>query len=102
MSLKSRSRMISFRLSPEEYNQFRDLCLTQGIRSVSELARAAVNRLVHDPDPSRATNEAIESRVTSLEDQIRALSLELRRLKQMSNGSAAHHSEALSAANGAS
>jgi len=85
MPLKARSRMISFRLSVEEYDQFRDLCLDQGIRSVSELARAAVNRLIHDPDPLNATNEAIASRVTSLEDQIRTLSLELRRLKQPDN-----------------
>ncbi len=72
--------MISFRLSAEEYNQFRELCYAQGIRSVSELARAAVSKLVKDPDPVQMTSQAIETRITSLEGQIQILTLELRRL----------------------
>ena len=81
MPILSRSKMISFRLSAEEYDQFRELCFTQGIRSVSELARAAVNKLIQDPDPVHVRKEALESRVGNLEGQVQILTLELRRLK---------------------
>lgn len=100
MPIKARSKMISFRLSAEEYDHFRELCYSQGIRSVSELARAAVNRLVRDPDPLHAAGEAMESRVANLEAQLQTLALELRRIKQP-NG-AVHSHDRLAAARGAS
>jgi hypothetical protein len=93
--------MISFRLSPEEYEHFRELCLTQGIRSVSEMARAAVNKLAQDPDLAHATGEALESRVSNLEGQLQVLAVELRRL-QHTNGNAANGSATRAAAPGVS
>jgi hypothetical protein len=78
--------MISFRLSPEEYQHFRDFCLTQGTRSFSEMARAAVNKLAQDPEAANATNGAVESRLRNLEGRVQVLAAELRRL---SNGDAA-------------
>ena len=100
MPIKARSKMISFRLSAEEYEHFRELCFAQGVRSVSELARAAVNRLIHDPDPEHATAEALETRVASLEAQLQTVILELRRLKQTS--STVHTHDGRTAARGAS
>ena len=41
MSLK-RSKMVSFRLSPEEYTKFRQVCAAKGVRSISDLARVAM------------------------------------------------------------
>jgi hypothetical protein len=72
--------MISFRLTAEEYDRFRELCFTHGIRSVSEMARTAINMLLQHP--SRAPHESLESRVTELEGRLHMLSLELRRLNQ--------------------
>jgi ribbon-helix-helix CopG family protein len=46
MALESRSRMISFRLTDEEYDRFRRLCVSRGLRNVSELVRTAVNQLI--------------------------------------------------------
>jgi hypothetical protein len=100
MPIKARSKMISFRLSAEEYDHFRELCFSQGIRSVSELARAAVNRLICDPDPVHAAGEALETRLTNVEAQLQTLALELRRMKQP-NG-AVHNRDGLAAARGAS
>jgi len=100
MPIKARSKMISFRLSAEEYEHFRELCYSQGIRSVSELARAAVNRLARDPDPVHASGEALETRVTNLEAQLQTLALELRRIRQP-NG-VVHTHDGLAAARGAS
>ena len=95
MPILARSKMISFRLSAAEYDQFRELCFSQGIRSVSELARAAVNKLIQDPDSAHAGNEALESRVSNLEGQVHILTHELRRLKQ-TNGSSMPHVNAAS------
>ena len=78
MSIESRSRMISFRLTQDEYEKFRRVCFTHGIKSVSEMARAAINLLLQDP--ARAPNEAIESRVAELEARVHMLFLELKRL----------------------
>jgi hypothetical protein len=78
MSIESRSRMISFRLTQDEYEKFRRVCFTHGIKSVSEMARAAINMLLQEPE--RAPNEAIESRVAELEARVHMLFLELKRL----------------------
>lgn len=70
--------MISFRLTAEEYNRFRELCFAHGIRSVSEMARAAINLLLQQP--SRAPQESLESRISELEGRFHMLYLELKKL----------------------
>ena len=70
--------MISFRLTAEEYDRFRELCFTQGIRSVSEMARAAINLLLQQP--ARVPEESLESRVAELEGRLHLLSLEIKKL----------------------
>ena len=47
--LKPRSRMISVRLSEDEYSALRQLCSETGARSVSDLTRDAVRELVNGP-----------------------------------------------------
>lgn len=71
--------MISFRLSAEEYERFRRLCSTSGTRSVSELARAAINSLLKHP--TDAPSEALESRVKELEGRMNMLHSEFRKLQ---------------------
>jgi Ribbon-helix-helix protein, copG family len=72
--------MISFRLSAEEYDRFRELCSSLGSRSVSELARAAIHSLLNQTPP--ATGEGLECRVTELEGRVHMLGLEFRKLRQ--------------------
>jgi hypothetical protein len=72
--------MISFRLTAEEYEKFRDLCFTHGVGSISEMARAAINMLVQQP--ARAPQEALEYRVAELEGRMHLLALELKKLNQ--------------------
>jgi hypothetical protein len=74
--------MISFRLTAEEYERFRELCYSNGIRSVSEMARAAINLMLSQP--ARAPREALETRVSELESRLHLLSLEIRKLNQHS------------------
>ena len=45
--VKPRSRMISVRLSEEEYSALRRLCLVTGARSVSDLTRDAMRMLLN-------------------------------------------------------
>jgi hypothetical protein len=45
--LKPRTRMISVRLSEEEYSALRRLCLVTGARSVSDLTRDAMRVLLN-------------------------------------------------------
>ncbi len=80
MSVESRSRMISFRLTAEEYDRFRELCYSNGIRSVSEMARAAINLMLSQP--KRAPHEALETRVSELESRLHLLSQEVKKLHQ--------------------
>jgi hypothetical protein len=44
--LKRRSRLVSFRVSEDEYQKLYNVCLAVGARSVSDVARQAVGRLV--------------------------------------------------------
>ena len=75
MSFESRSRMVSFRLTEEEYDRLRDLCFTNGVRSVSEMARAALNQLLRQP--ARVQQETVECRLADLEGRVQMLALEL-------------------------
>jgi len=40
--LRSRTRLVTFRMDPEEYAALRRVCVTTGARSISEFAREAV------------------------------------------------------------
>jgi hypothetical protein len=53
--LRSRSRLVTFRLDPEEYAALRRVCLSTGARSMSEFAREAVLAGVDAGNASRGT-----------------------------------------------
>ena len=48
---KSRRRLISFRLSEEEYEALQRLCAAQGARSLSDFVRSSVCTLLQTRDP---------------------------------------------------
>ena len=71
--------MISFRLSPEEYHRLRETCELQGIRSLSDLARTAMQELIASgwqPVP-------LSDEVRDLRDRVRTLSLQMDRLSTL-------------------
>lgn len=74
MLLKPRVRMVSFRLSEEEYDGLKNRCLSEGARSVSELARSTVCRLLGSTNGSP---------VMTLEKRVEELDLEIKRLSQL-------------------
>lgn len=71
--------MLSVRLSVAEYERFREMCSSCGTRSVSELARAAINSMLNRAAPSR--QETLEYRVAELEGRVNMLRLELKQLR---------------------
>src|SRR5262245_2566785 len=44
--LKRRTKLVSFRLSDEEYKELQGACVAEGARSISDFARAALQRSV--------------------------------------------------------
>lgn len=73
--------MVSFRLSPEEYRKLNDACELQGLGSISELARIAlqrmvVNGIVHLP----AEETSLAAEITELQQRVQSLSADIDRL----------------------
>ncbi len=77
---KTRTRMVSFRLSEDEYERLKELSITECARSVSDFARAALCKL-----PSANGESAVTAapRIEKLEDTVRQLKVELRQLRQL-------------------
>lgn len=85
--LKRRNRMVSFRLSEDEYAGLRNVCLTEGARSVSDLARDAVHRLIGKNGASAEVQ--LQTTVQTLAGRMEELDREVKRLAQMVEGRAA-------------
>ena len=78
--LDRRSKMVSFRLSPREYQRLQNACAQYGVRSVSELARAAMDHIIRSaPAPANGSGHWRDE-VSELRDRVRNLSTELERL----------------------
>ena len=95
--LKRRSRMISFRVSEDEYAGLKNLCVHEGARSVSDMARDAVHRLIANHSWQ---NHQLETVVQVLQVKIEALDMEVKRLGMALNGSASTRSGATRNNNG--
>jgi Arc/MetJ-type ribon-helix-helix transcriptional regulator len=70
-----KNKMITFRLTAAEYDHCRDLCETGGFRSVSSLARAAIDLLLQQP--ARPHDITLEARIAALEARLNQLTQEL-------------------------
>jgi hypothetical protein len=77
MSLK-RSKMVSFRLSPEEYSRFREVCAVKGIRSISDLARVAMMTIASQ----EIEIDPLCDQVRDIRQQVQSISMELDRIEQ--------------------
>ena len=87
--------MISFRVSEDEYAGLKNLCINEGARSVSDMARDAVHRLIAHQSRSNNQpwpNNQLETVVQVLQGRIEALDLEVKRLGKALNGQAPTHS----------
>lgn len=91
--IKRRSKMVSFRLSDEEYRDLLMLCEQRGSRSISDLARDAVfNLLISGHGHPKvnghghahaADGSIIEHKVHVLDGRMQELDREVRRLADL-------------------
>lgn len=72
--------MISFRLSEDEYASLRQVCENEGARSVSDLARDAVHRLI-----VKDTQSDVELTLRELQGRLDTLDLQVQRLSIAAN-----------------
>lgn len=80
MPLEARTQMVSFRLTPDERDRFRELCLANGLPSISEMARIAIKMMFGNPRAS--ANLGVEFRVAELETRVAFLFAEIRKLSR--------------------
>ena len=79
--LTRRDKVISIRLSNEEYDQLQSLCAAQGGNSISELARNGMRLLLSQEIQSGPA--AMESRVNHMQDRVTTLDREVARLSNV-------------------
>ena len=75
--LKRRSRMVSFRLSEEEYEGLKHICIAVGARSLSDVARDAVKQMIENGSSPRrdlsAELELLTQRMEALDHEVKRL-----------------------------
>ena len=92
---KKRSRIVSFRLSDEEYDSLKSVTASRGARSVSEFTRSVACNLSTNGNGS----EKIEDSLRLLNDRMEALDQRIRTLtevlgeKNATNSTNFHESE---------
>jgi hypothetical protein len=79
--LTRRNKVISIRLSDEEFDQLQNLCVTKGAESISELARNGMKLLLSQETQSGPA--AVESRVNQMQDRVTTLDREVARLSNV-------------------
>lgn len=77
--LKPRERLVYFRVSEDEFRQFVSVCEQAGARSVSDLARSAVQRLIAEGLRQREGQE-IDDKMRRLERLIAEVTEQLQLL----------------------
>ena len=80
---KPKTKMISVRISEDDYLLLKDKHESQGIRSVSALARAALHNAIHHPNGKPVD---LEAEVGILDHKLAALQREVSRLARVVAG----------------
>ena len=81
---KRRTRIVSFRLSEDEYDQIRAVCIANGVRSISDFARAATRHwALNLPNESE---DLIRTKMLRLDEKISELDGKFRKLNQLLEG----------------
>jgi hypothetical protein len=75
-----KSRIISLRLSEEEYESLKSRYAAHGVRSLSEFARDAMHRMLAGDHPGGV---GIETRVQALDGRLAVLANEVSRLSRV-------------------
>lgn len=82
--LRPRSRIVSIRMSEEEFSTLRRICATTGARSVSDLAREAMRGLLNggiQQDASDAAKSEYFAQMKDLEQKVEKLTADIASFK---------------------
>jgi hypothetical protein len=93
--INQRTRIVSFRLSEDEYQKLADSFPGQGARSVSDLVRVALVRLSGNGGGDPASDS-----LHSLSRQLRRLEREVKRMSEVLEQSGRPHSRAQASGRG--
>jgi len=77
--LKPRERLVYFRITEDEFHQFANVCEQEGARSISDLARSAVQRLIAESNKERKGQD-LAPKMQSLEKLIAEVTAQLQML----------------------
>ncbi len=77
--IKRRTKMVSIRLLDDEYRQLKELCESLGARSVSDLAREAMFRML---TPNSPPPRDLEDRVRNLDQKVDRLGAQMEALEK--------------------
>jgi DNA-binding transcriptional regulator GbsR (MarR family) len=77
--LKPRERLVYFRITEDEFHQFASVCEQEGARSISDLARSAVQRLITECNRAHEA-EGLAPKMESLEKMIAEVTAQLQML----------------------
>lgn len=80
--LKPRERLVYFRITEDEFHQFAGVCEQAGARSISDLARNAVQRLIAEGDREREV-EGLAPKMQHLEKLIAEVTEQLQMLTNL-------------------
>ena len=86
--LKRRSKIVSVRLSEQEYQELLSCCLNRGARSLSDLAREAMQGLLASGNGD-GNGDGLEIEVEKLHGRMEQLDHELKRLARLVTKTAA-------------
>ncbi len=79
---KRKNRMISFRVSEEEFNALQRSSISHGSRSVSDFARDSLFRLLEDRS-GQTTADALGTRIDELASEFRSLTRDVESLRNL-------------------
>jgi Arc/MetJ-type ribon-helix-helix transcriptional regulator len=88
--------MISFRLTDDEYDRFRRLCVSRGLRNVSELVRTAVNQLIDETGADlQSPAPEMVVRVATLESRLADLAIAVAQMESRFASKHLNHSDSV-------
>ena len=81
MFTKGKTRIVSIRLSDEEFYSFRNVCISEGFGSLSELMRAGAQELIANRRGTSA--EALRAALEKLNARMEEVSRDVKQLKTL-------------------
>lgn len=76
---KPKSRLVSFRLSEDEYDGLKNTCIILGVRSISDFARVAVSSAIGER--LKTPPNSLETKVMKLDESVGQLNGEVQQLR---------------------